>query len=207
MPAGYHRPVPEVRERRSTDVQGVASSLARAFARSRGVVPLPRRASLASRLQAFFRLQLRANYLRRGEVFTTADHRRGGDVDAAHSAAAAPCRRPGPRRSVACWRGRVPARVACARSCSSRTTPRAAHCYLGSIGTEPARQRRGVGLGLARSRCSPAVTPAIPAYLECSRLENVAFYERHGFAVTCEVLAPDGGPPLWLMWRRPLQRP
>ena len=42
----------------------------------------------------------------------------------------------------------------------------------------------------------------LPAYLECSREENVAFYARHGFACSGEVRLP-GGPPLWLMWRVP----
>jgi len=43
----------------------------------------------------------------------------------------------------------------------------------------------------------------MPAYLETSKERNIAFYARHGFAVTGEVSAPAGGPTLWLMWREP----
>ena len=51
--------------------------------------------------------------------------------------------------------------------------------------------------------CSSDLAEGVPAYLECTKQRNVAFYERHGFAVTGEIQVPDGGPVLWAMWRAP----
>ena len=43
----------------------------------------------------------------------------------------------------------------------------------------------------------------MPAFLESSKEQNLAFYHRFGFEVTGTFdLHPDG-PPLWSMWRDP----
>ena len=44
---------------------------------------------------------------------------------------------------------------------------------------------------------------SIPAYLESSKEKNVPLYERNGFKVTEVYTVPNGGPPIWLMWRDP----
>lgn len=81
--------------------------------------------------------------------------------------------------------------------------PARPHLYLSVLGTEPGRQRTGVGsalLGPVLERCD---REGLPAYLESSRERNLAFYARHGFEVTERLELPSGAPPLWLMWRDP----
>jgi hypothetical protein len=40
------------------------------------------------------------------------------------------------------------------------------------------------------------------AYLDATSGRNKRLYERHGFEAEAEY-APEGGPPLWPMWREP----
>jgi ribosomal protein S18 acetylase RimI-like enzyme len=83
-----------------------------------------------------------------------------------------------------------------------RHPPTPPHWYLNVLGTDPAAQGCGIGsalLGPVLERCD---SERIGAYLESSKQANVAFYERHGFAVTAEHRLPRG-PRLWLMWRDP----
>lgn len=83
-----------------------------------------------------------------------------------------------------------------------RAHPKEDHWYLAVLGTHPDHQGSGVGTALlvpVLDRCDQDGTPA---YLESSNPANLAFYERHGFSATGE-LAPNGSPPLTLMWRTP----
>jgi GNAT superfamily N-acetyltransferase len=83
-----------------------------------------------------------------------------------------------------------------------RRHPVVPHFYLSVLGTEPEQQGGGIGsalLGPVLRRCD---RDGVGAYLECSKESNVAFYARHGFALTERIELPDG-PPLWLMWREP----
>jgi hypothetical protein len=43
----------------------------------------------------------------------------------------------------------------------------------------------------------------MPAYHEGTTPRNRALYERHGYVNQGEFTLPDGGPPLWRMWREP----
>lgn len=52
--------------------------------------------------------------------------------------------------------------------------------YLRTLAVDPAWQRRGLGSQLVAHVQRTAV-PGLPIYLETSRAENVAFYQRHGF--------------------------
>ena len=198
--------MPEVRRAQPADVPGLASSLARAFADDPVASYIFPDGSLRELgLRRFFTLQLVHNYLPRGEVYTTAE--RDG------AALWLPPSPDPPRFSdllghaplVSLLAGRLLATRRLARMLVAHH-PEHRHYYLGTLGTDPVHQGRGVASALLQpvlARCDDSATPA---YLECSRLENVAFYARHGFSVTREVLAPEGGPPLWLMWRQPLQR-
>jgi GNAT superfamily N-acetyltransferase len=80
--------------------------------------------------------------------------------------------------------------------------PREPHYYLAILGTEPELQGRGIGSALMAPVLDGCDRDEIPAYLESSREENIAFYARHGFRVTGEVDLP-GGPRVWPMWRDP----
>jgi GNAT superfamily N-acetyltransferase len=81
--------------------------------------------------------------------------------------------------------------------------PEEPHWYLAVIGSDPSVRGKGFGQALMRSRLDRVDAEHAPAYLESSKLENVPFYERFGFAVTGEITLPDGGPALWPMWRAP----
>jgi len=81
--------------------------------------------------------------------------------------------------------------------------PAEPHFYLSGLGTDPPRQGQGLGsaaLGPVLARCDEQ---RVPAYLESSKRRNVAFYERHGFALRDTIVVPADGPTLWTMWREP----
>lgn len=81
--------------------------------------------------------------------------------------------------------------------------PHEPHWYLQGLGTDPPMRRRGLAsaaLGPVLDRCDADGTAA---YLESTRPENVAFYERHGFVVTGTIAIAGGGPTLTAMWRPP----
>jgi GNAT superfamily N-acetyltransferase len=81
--------------------------------------------------------------------------------------------------------------------------PSAPHFYLSGLGTDPPRQRQGLGsaaLAPVLARCD---AEGIPAYLESTKERNIGFYEHHGFTVKDELMIPLDGPKLWTMWREP----
>jgi ribosomal protein S18 acetylase RimI-like enzyme len=81
--------------------------------------------------------------------------------------------------------------------------PHEPHFYLLALGVEPEYQGRGVGTSLMRPVLERCDRERIPAYLESSKERNVPLYERNGFRVTEEMVVPNGGPKIWLMWRDP----
>ncbi len=81
--------------------------------------------------------------------------------------------------------------------------PAEEHFYLLGIGVLPGGQGGGVGSALIRTVLDRCDRERIPAYLENSKERNLPFYERHGFVVRERIELPDGGPPLWPMWRNP----
>jgi predicted GNAT family N-acyltransferase len=64
---------------------------------------------------------------------------------------------------------------------------------------------RGKGFGqvLMESRLDRVDAEHAPAYLESTKHENIAYYQRCGFEVTGEIVLPEGGPTMWPMWRAP----
>jgi ribosomal protein S18 acetylase RimI-like enzyme len=80
--------------------------------------------------------------------------------------------------------------------------PEEPHWYLPFIGVRPASQGRGLGSALLAAMTSRLDAGGAPAYLEASTERNRALYLRHGFAVTGEIVLPDG-PTMWQMWREP----
>lgn len=81
--------------------------------------------------------------------------------------------------------------------------PHAPHWYLLALGVEPDLQGCGIGTQLMAPVLERCDREGTPAYLESSKERNVPMYERNGFKVTEEFQVPNGGPPIWLMWRDP----
>lgn len=77
------------------------------------------------------------------------------------------------------------------------------HYYLFLIGAMPECQRQGVGSGLMAHVLRKCDAENIPAYLENSKRENLAFYLGHGFEVVDQIRFARSAPPVWLMWREP----
>jgi len=81
--------------------------------------------------------------------------------------------------------------------------PREPHWYLAFLGTHQDHQGHGIGSALIAAVTERCDAEGTGAYLESSKESNVPFYARHGFEVTGTVDLPDGGPPMYLMWRDP----
>jgi ribosomal protein S18 acetylase RimI-like enzyme len=77
------------------------------------------------------------------------------------------------------------------------------HWYLMILGVDPELQGRGLGSALVREGVARADEANCPCYLETSEERNLAFYERHGFAVVETATLGKGGPTAWAMRREP----
>jgi GNAT superfamily N-acetyltransferase len=87
-----------------------------------------------------------------------------------------------------------------------RRHPAAPHYYLSVVGIDPDKQGGGIGSALLQPMLHRCDETGAAAYLESSKESNLPFYTRHGFAVKECIELPEGGPPLWLMWREPDHR-
>jgi ribosomal protein S18 acetylase RimI-like enzyme len=81
--------------------------------------------------------------------------------------------------------------------------PEEPHWYLAVLGSDTVVRGKGYGHALMRSRLDRVDAEHAPAYLESSKYQNIAYYQRFGFEVTGELVVPNGGPTLWPMWRPP----
>ncbi|WP_343574967.1 GNAT family N-acetyltransferase [Mycobacterium sp.] len=81
--------------------------------------------------------------------------------------------------------------------------PEEPHWYLAVIGSDPSVRGKGYGQALMQSRLDRVDAEHAPSYLESSKAENIAYYQRFGFEVVSELVIPNGGPTLWPMWRAP----
>ncbi|HXC51906.1 MAG TPA: GNAT family N-acetyltransferase [Candidatus Limnocylindrales bacterium] len=75
------------------------------------------------------------------------------------------------------------------------------HWYLSVLGTDPSRQKNGVGTSLLRPVLERCDAGGYAAYLEASRIENVPYYERFGFEVVAPLAMPKDGPVVYRMKR------
>jgi GNAT superfamily N-acetyltransferase len=194
-----------VRRATEADVAPMVSMLVRAFeddpvAMFMFCVPRRRRKAL----KRFFSIQLEQDYLRFGEVWTTED-RSGAAIWAPPSKP-----RPGMRdlfHVLPLLRELFPLRhvreALRALFVVESLRPRVPHWYLATIGTDPELQGHGIGSALMKSVLERIDAAGEPAYLECSKEQNVPFYARFGFSVTRELTAVQGAPRIWLMWREP----
>ncbi len=204
---------PRTRERLAVDVRkatlGDLPALTAALARAFDDDPLvnwmaARDSRRARRVYDAMDLSLRDLSFRHGEVYTT-DGIHGGALWAP----------PGewkmgllqqllltPKMTrITTWR-RLPAVMGGINAVEKKHPPRP-HFYLFVLGTDTEHQGKGVGTQLMAPVLDRCDREGIPAYLESSKERNVPLYERNGFKVTEVFQVPNGGPPLWLMWRDP----
>lgn len=87
------------------------------------------------------------------------------------------------------------------RAMAAEQAPTEAHWYLSLLGTHPDWQRYGIGLALMREGFAFAHRDGLACYLETETIENVAYYQHHGFVVRSEWDLPLGGPHMWGMLR------
>ena len=157
-------------------------------------------------LRAFFRTQMRADYLPFGGCYTTEGY--------SGSAIWAPAGKPmqtGSAGSSACcpccptWPPTWGAR--CVFEAHGVQASPSAALVPGHPGHRGGAAGQGCGLALLRPVLEHCDAEGTPCYLESSKERNVPFYRRHGFEVVEEVPLPDDGPTLWTMWREPRRRP
>lgn len=67
------------------------------------------------------------------------------------------------------------------------------HWYLTVLGVEPARQGQGVGGRLLGAMFDRLDRDGLPAYLDTTSAENVAYYQRRGFVLVAEEADPSSG--------------
>lgn len=194
---------PRTRRVSPDDIGALSRRLADAFLEDPVSVYLfPSEGSREARLRRYFAWQLRRVFIPKGEAWTTEDL-------AGASLWMPPRQRPpeiseglGQLIPVMMILGRRTGRALRLVEQLEARHPKTTHYYLGTIGTDPARQRHGVGSALLSVVLDRLDREEMPAYLESSREENLSFYHRHGFEVSGEVTAAPGVH-LWLMWRRP----
>jgi ribosomal protein S18 acetylase RimI-like enzyme len=75
--------------------------------------------------------------------------------------------------------------------------------YLSHICVAPERQGEGIGTALMRDGLATADREGVPSWLETSRADNAAYYERFGFRTVADEHAPGDGPRIWFMRREP----
>ena len=85
-----------------------------------------------------------------------------------------------------------------------RGHPTVPHWYLSLLATDPMAQGRGIGTILLDPILARCDADALPAYTETQKPENVAWYGRRGFSVVEEIRYREA-PPVWRLWRAPVQ--
>ncbi len=77
------------------------------------------------------------------------------------------------------------------------------HLLLGLLGVDPACQGQGIGTRLVLQGLATCDANCLPCYLDTATESNLAFYEKHGFAIVHSGEIPGGGPRIWGMLRMP----
>lgn len=109
-----------------------------------------------------------------------------------------------PRIIAATGLARLPTRVVGLETILA-AHPGTPHYYLQVLGIDPDAQGMGWGSQLIRRGTDIADRDGMPCYLETMTERNVALYLRHGFRVVGEMRLPFAGPPVWRMWREPVE--
>jgi GNAT superfamily N-acetyltransferase len=193
-----------VRKATVEDVPRLADVLARAFDSDppmRWFLPVDEQR--VDRARLLFDVMLRRLHLRRDVCFTTEDVR-GGALwvpPGVHSLSVLAQIRllPAMMRVF----GRNLARAQRGLAVMDSGHPRKPHFYLDTLGVAPEFQGRGLGAALMAPMLERCDRERMPAYLNAGSPRSRNLYLRHGFQVAEEFRLPEGGPPLWRMWREP----
>jgi ribosomal protein S18 acetylase RimI-like enzyme len=81
----------------------------------------------------------------------------------------------------------------------NKLDPKERHWHLSLLAVDPNLQRRGLGSRMVRHLCNQVDLEGERICLETNEINNVRFYERHGFKTICE--ASLHNVPFWYMWR------
>jgi len=77
------------------------------------------------------------------------------------------------------------------------------HWYLAGFGVDPAHRRQGIGGALLQPGIEASRRDGRPCVLLTNTEANLSFYAHHGFEVIDVGATPAGGPPAWVMMRKP----
>lgn len=79
------------------------------------------------------------------------------------------------------------------------------HHHLAILAVRPGLQGQGTGSDLLRCHHQTLDQAGLPAYLEAAEFSTCRLYQRHGYVLLASApfYLPDGGPPMWPMWREP----
>jgi GNAT superfamily N-acetyltransferase len=202
---------PQARPARKADVRELSHTLARAFYDDPVMSwLLPDEKSRTAQLSRLFKAVTRHHHLGHGAVEVACESDRDGlDVGAAA------LWNPPHEWQESRWGqfammptfirvfGRHSTRGRAVQELMKRLHPEEPHWYLAVIGSDPSVRGKGLGQVLMRSRLDRVDAEHAPAYLESSKYQNLAYYQRFGFEVTDEIVLPHGGPTMWPMWRHP----
>jgi ribosomal protein S18 acetylase RimI-like enzyme len=191
-----------------TDIPPLTSALARAFADDgmtdwicgpRGVESDQRR---NERTASLFEGYLRCLSLPHGMVYTVGDGIGGSlwSPPGAWQTGLLTQARLAPYFFRAAGMSRLLTRFLAAQKILERH-PHQPHYYLQVLGVDPSAQGRGWGAQLLKAGLEVVDRAGMPAYLETMNETNIAFYQRHGFRLTGELVLPYSGHRVWFMWR------
>ncbi|AFY40127.1 GCN5-related N-acetyltransferase [[Leptolyngbya] sp. PCC 7376] len=90
---------------------------------------------------------------------------------------------------------------------SMRYHPKEPHYYLCAIGVNLSFRRQGAASRLLASVLTMADQEQVSVYLENSKEQNLAFYQKNGFKVVHKHILANDGPPIWFMQRSPQNPP
>ncbi len=196
---------PEARSARKVDIRELSRTLARAFYDDPVMVwLLPDERPRTAQLYRLFATMTRHHHLARGGVEVACD---GPDIGAAA------LWNPPNEWQETRWAqlamtpmfirvfGARTARGRAVQELMKRIHPEEPHWYLAVLGSDPSVRGKGFGRALMQSRLDRVDAEHAPAYLESSKHQNLAYYQRFGFEVTDEIVLPGGGPTMWPMWR------
>jgi len=79
--------------------------------------------------------------------------------------------------------------------------PAEPHWYVDVVAVDPDRRGCGLGSHLLDDGLARLDVLGAPAHLITDKPRSSLWYGRHGFETQSLEDAPDGGPPVWFMWR------